>query len=79
MLNTLTAMSKDIQKNTKMTPKPMTKSASKARKVHYPPPPSTTIQSKPAPNSVQKSEKNTIKFRVNRRQDALTSISSKNR
>lgn len=76
MLSTLTAMSKDIHKNTK-TPKLTTKSASKARKIHYPPPPSTTIQPKPAPNSVQKSEKNTVKFRVNRRQDALTSNSSK--
>lgn len=47
-------MSKDIQKNIK-TPKSTTKSASKVRKIHYPPPPCTTIQPKPSPLSVQKS------------------------
>lgn len=51
-------MSKDVQNQPK-TPK----SASKQRKVHYPPP-SASLRSRPAPNSVQRSEKGTIKFRV---------------
>ena len=52
-------MSKEVQNQTK-TPK----SASKQKTVDYPPPPSASLQSRPAPNSVQKSEKATIKFRV---------------
>lgn len=50
LLNTLTIMSKDVQRNSK-TPK----SASKQNKVHYPPPPSSSMQYRQPPASVQKS------------------------
>ena len=66
-------MSKDI-KNQAKTPK----SASKQKKVHYPPPPSASLQSRQAPNSVQKSEKGTIKFIVKKKHTIASLVVSKN-
>lgn len=52
-------MSKDVDKIPK-TPHSITNK----NKVHYPPPPSSSMNSRQPPGSVQKSEKAPVKFRV---------------